>query len=190
MYYIYIYKGKFYPRTGHKSPEGEWRYSPTLSLTSAVGGGGWSTPRPSRSTPGKTQYPLYRRLGGPQGRSGWVWKISPSTGFDPRPIQLVTSLYTFIYIHTHTHVIIPTFQQRMSDLCPDLFSAPLKYCETVPGTGISQLPLLIGFMYTVCSSKCHFIPCIMDSTELFLNVCVQMACCLFIYQMVLQLISV
>ena len=26
--------------------------------------------------PGKNQYPLYRRLGGPQGRSGQVWKIS------------------------------------------------------------------------------------------------------------------
>jgi hypothetical protein len=28
---------------------------------------------------GKTQYPMYRRLGGPQGQSGQVWKISPST---------------------------------------------------------------------------------------------------------------
>jgi hypothetical protein len=25
-------------------------------------------------SPGKTRYPLYRRLGGPQGRSGWTWK--------------------------------------------------------------------------------------------------------------------
>jgi hypothetical protein len=38
------------------------------------------TPRPL-FTPGKTQYPLYRRLGGPQGRSGQVRKISPLTGF-------------------------------------------------------------------------------------------------------------
>ena len=30
--------------------------------------------------PGKTRYPLYRRLGGPQGRSGRVRKISPHTG--------------------------------------------------------------------------------------------------------------
>ena len=28
---------------------------------------------------GKTQHPLYRRLSGPPGRSGWVWKISPPT---------------------------------------------------------------------------------------------------------------
>jgi hypothetical protein len=33
---------------------------------------------PGRSLPpGKTRYPLYRRLGGPQGRSGQVRKISP-----------------------------------------------------------------------------------------------------------------
>jgi len=40
---------------------------------------GWGvsvTPRPL-FTPGKTQYPLYRRLGGPQGWSGQERKISP-----------------------------------------------------------------------------------------------------------------
>jgi hypothetical protein len=35
--------------------------------------GGWSTPRPGRFTLGKeTRYPLYRRLSGPQSRSGRV----------------------------------------------------------------------------------------------------------------------
>ena len=29
---------------------------------------------------GKARYPLDKRLGGPQGRSGRVWKISPPTG--------------------------------------------------------------------------------------------------------------
>jgi hypothetical protein len=42
----------------------------------------------------KTRYPLYRRLGGPQGRSGQVLKISPSPGFDPRTVQPVASRYT------------------------------------------------------------------------------------------------
>ena len=40
------------------------------------------------------QYPLYRRLGGPQGRSGEVGKISPPPGFDPRTVQPVASRYT------------------------------------------------------------------------------------------------
>jgi len=41
-------------------------------------GGEGSVSCPSHSLPpGKTRYPLYRRLGGPQGRSGQVWKIGP-----------------------------------------------------------------------------------------------------------------
>ena len=42
----------------------------------------------------KTFYPLYRRLGGPHGRSGQVRKISPPPGFDPRTVQPVARLYT------------------------------------------------------------------------------------------------
>jgi hypothetical protein len=44
--------------------------------------------------PGKTRYPLNRRRGGPQGRSGQVWKISPPPGFDPRTVQPVGRRYT------------------------------------------------------------------------------------------------
>jgi len=33
-------------------------YSPTLSSTSALGGGGWPTPRPGRFTPGKDPVPI------------------------------------------------------------------------------------------------------------------------------------
>jgi hypothetical protein len=33
-------------------------------------------------TPGEDPYPLYRRLSGPQGRAGLVWKISPPRGFE------------------------------------------------------------------------------------------------------------
>ena len=44
--------------------------------------------------PGKTRYPLHRRLGGPQGRSGQARKISPPPGFDPRTVQPVASRYT------------------------------------------------------------------------------------------------
>jgi hypothetical protein len=49
-------------------------------MTTALGGGEWSASRPGRTlAPGKTRYPLYRRLGGPQGRSGQMRKISPPT---------------------------------------------------------------------------------------------------------------
>jgi len=47
-------------------------------------------PCPGRFTPGKeTHYPLYRRLGEPQGWSGWVQKMSPPLGFDPWTFQPV-----------------------------------------------------------------------------------------------------
>jgi len=70
-------------------------YSSTLTLTSALDGVGWSTPRPGRSLPlGKTRYPLNRRLGGPQGRSGQVRSISPPPGFDSRTVQPVVPIPT------------------------------------------------------------------------------------------------
>jgi len=51
-------KGKVHPRTGHEGSEGEWRYIATLSLTSVLDGGGWSTPRPVRFTYGKDPVPI------------------------------------------------------------------------------------------------------------------------------------
>ena len=49
---------------------------------------GWSTSRPGRLTPRNTRYSLYGRLGGPQGRSERVRKITPP----------------LIRIHKHTHI--------------------------------------------------------------------------------------
>jgi len=49
----------------------------------------------------KTQYPLYRRLGGIQGWSGQVRKISPPPVFDPRTIQPLASRYTDYTIPAH-----------------------------------------------------------------------------------------
>ena len=56
-------KGKVYPITGHEGPDGEKRYSSTLSLTSALDGGGWSTPRPGRFTPGNDPVPIVQEAG-------------------------------------------------------------------------------------------------------------------------------
>ena len=81
---------RFHPFIGHKGPYGEYRYSSTLFLASALEGGEGSASRPGRTLPsGKSRYPLYRRLGGPQGRSGQVRKISPPTGirFPDRPAR-------------------------------------------------------------------------------------------------------
>ena len=86
---------KVRPRTCFGCPEEEQTYSSTLSLASALDGGGWSTPRIGRFSPCKqTRYPLYRRLGGSQAPSGRVRKISPSPGFDIRTVQTVASRCT------------------------------------------------------------------------------------------------
>jgi len=44
----------------------------------------------------------HRRLGGLQGRSGQVRKISPPPGFDPRTVQPVASRYTDYATHIHS----------------------------------------------------------------------------------------
>ena len=61
--------------------------------------GGWSTPRSSRFTPGKeTLLPLYRRLGGLQGRFGRVRKISTPTRIRfPDPPARNVSQYRLSY---------------------------------------------------------------------------------------------
>ena len=53
-----------------------------------------SAARPGRNLPpGKTRYPFYRRLCGPQGRSGWTENLVP-TGIRFRTVQPVVIRYT------------------------------------------------------------------------------------------------
>jgi len=51
--------------------------------------------------PRMTAYTLYRALGGTQGRSGRVQKISPQPVFDPQTVQPVASCYTDYIIPAH-----------------------------------------------------------------------------------------
>ena len=60
---------------------------------------------PAVLPPGKTQYPLYRRLVRTQGRSGRVRKISPPPGFDHgggtcscSRVQHMISAYAYLFI--------------------------------------------------------------------------------------------
>ena len=81
---------------------------------------------PGRSLPpGKTPYPLYRRLDGPQGRSGQVRKISHPPGFDPRTVQPVASQYCRITVYKTAH-----------DICTLLHLIN----QNVAGLAIAQLP--------------------------------------------------
>jgi hypothetical protein len=78
--YVNFQKCEVHPTTDHECPEKKYRYSSIVSLTSALDGCDWLTPRPSRFTPWKeTRYQLFRRLGRPQDRFGRVRNILPAT---------------------------------------------------------------------------------------------------------------
>jgi len=63
-------------------------------MTVALEGGEWSAARPGRTLPPeKSRYPFYRRLSGPQGRSGQSESLVP-TGIGSRTVQPVVSRYT------------------------------------------------------------------------------------------------
>ena len=79
-------KDKVHPTKGHEDPEGKYSYISTLSLTSAVDGVGSESQVPAAL---------------PQGRSGWVWKISLPPGFGPRTVQPVVSRCTDWAIPIH-----------------------------------------------------------------------------------------
>jgi hypothetical protein len=91
-------KSKFHLRTGHEDPEGEYRYNITLSLTSAVDVGGWSTLRPGRFNPGKDSVPIVKE-------AGWspepVWtgaeKLAPTRIRSPDRLGCSKSLYGLRY---------------------------------------------------------------------------------------------
>jgi hypothetical protein len=86
--------GKVHPRTGHEGIKWEQMYGSTISLTSTLYGSWWSSLRPCRFTRRKeTRYPFHRRLGGPQGRSGRVRRMSSSPGFDSRTVRPIASRY-------------------------------------------------------------------------------------------------
>ena len=62
-------------------------------LTTAIEGGeGSGSGTVCSLHPGKNQYPLNRRLGGPQSRSGQVRNISPPPGFDSRIVQPIVAI--------------------------------------------------------------------------------------------------
>jgi hypothetical protein len=60
---------------------------------------------PAALTQGRTRNPLYRRLGGTQGRFRRVQKNSPEAWFDPRTVQPVASRYTDCATRAHIYFV-------------------------------------------------------------------------------------
>jgi hypothetical protein len=93
-------KVKFTLEQATKVQWGSRRIDLLFLLTSPLDGvGGHHAPAALPS--GMTRYPLYRRVGGPQGQYGQVQKILLPPGCDPRNVQPVASHYTDYAIPTH-----------------------------------------------------------------------------------------
>ena len=76
-----------------------------LSVTSTLYECWWSNPRSGPFSPRKeTRQPIYRKLGGPQGRYGRMRKISPPPVFDPQNVHFAVSCYTNYAIVAHSSV--------------------------------------------------------------------------------------
>jgi len=103
-------------------------------------GGEGSASCPGRSLPpGKTWYPLYKRLGGPQGQSGQAWKILPPPGFNPWTVHPVASHYT-------DQVTWPTILHQVTGY-PDWY---LRFSSVRPGKllgSTSIMPWLLPSQY-------------------------------------------
>ena len=119
-------------------PEEDQRFSSTPNLTSALDRGKWSTPTPSRFTPWKeTQYPLNKRLDGPQGRCGLVRTIKLPNVSDFRSVHSVASRYT--------DFVIPDICYSSSFLF-SCFGQMVKYVE---------LPCRCGVLHPVHKCRPH-----------------------------------
>ena len=102
---------------------------------------------PAVSPLGKeNRYSLYRRLGGPQGRSGRVRKNSPSPGFDPRSVQPVASRYTDWAIPART--VHPARANNCSTN-----NVPSAYKMNIWKREVSSTPYCL-LHFTTCSSFC------------------------------------
>jgi len=68
-------------------------------MTAALEGGEWAAARPGRTLPqGKTRYPFYRRLGGPQGWSGLAENLVITGIQSPDRPARSQSLYRLSYL--------------------------------------------------------------------------------------------
>jgi len=107
-------------------------------MTAALEGGEGSASRPGRTLPpGKNRYPLYRRLGGPQGRSGRGGKSRPHRDSIPGRPARSQSLYRLSKrAHTEVYTIL-IFQFLNYSRFLHLFQMEPTRCTLLLGIFIS-----------------------------------------------------
>ena len=123
---------------------------------------GWvvsTTPRPlyPRERPGTH---CYSRLGGPQGRSRRVRKISPPPIFDPRTVQPVASRYTdwaiparTVYIEYSSVFISFVLNEALRMMIHSSFLAGRNYARVIGGSRVNKTRLLQ--LFGRINTDCH-----------------------------------
>ena len=115
-------------------------------MTTALEGVEGSESRPGRSLPPvKTRYPLYRRRGGPQGRSGQVRKISPPPEFDPRTVQPIASRFNDWAIAVHKDIL--TFMITSGRIILRVRNASDKSCSEKRTHILCSVRFLLQFIW-------------------------------------------
>jgi hypothetical protein len=127
-----------HPITGHQGPRGGVEVQRYLFSSSVLEWGSGQHHAPAALPPGKTRYALYRRLGGPQGRSGRVRKISPRPAFffrsPDRPVRN-QSLHGLSYpAHTPLAVVLGNRTQPFSKHTTVIFVVDTNCYELKTGT--------------------------------------------------------
>jgi hypothetical protein len=122
-----IGKGKVHPRTGHEGLEEEWRYSSTLSLTSALDGVGGQHHAPAALPPGMTRYPLYRRGWAP----GTVWtgaeNLAPTGIRSPDRPARSESLYLLWYPGPYLKIEALYFSRTLVPTCETRWCCNIEF---------------------------------------------------------------
>jgi hypothetical protein len=112
---------------------------------------------PAAFPPGKIRYPLYRRLGGPQSRSGRMRKRSPPPAFDPWTFQPVASRCTNWAIPAHipitgTRRVSVVFNWMEGERAPDAVRMRWRRAESLPKSGM-ELPPAIPQSNNHCTDR-------------------------------------
>jgi len=99
-------------------------------MTAALEGSDWLAARPGHTLPpGKTRYPFYWRLGGPQGRSGRAENLVP-TGIRSRTVETVVRISAVSEINLFCVYNISSLDHVVSQINPIymLFTSHLLFC--------------------------------------------------------------
>jgi hypothetical protein len=107
-----------------------------------------ATPRPLYPSCTQPLVPLYKRLGGPRGRSEWVRKMSPPPGFEPRTVHPVTSRYTdyaviqYVPAGLRANDSLP-FNAQVMNAWNHTCMPPCFHGTCLPSKGYRQCPVLV-----------------------------------------------